>query len=818
MKKKIILGMLILILFFSIAIVYLNNVILPTKIKSLLIKTLQEATGKKVALESLQFNIFKGLVVKNLVVYDEQKTIAKLKEGSCSFFIIPFFKKSIIIPSIKLRSAEILLERRKDNTFNVQNLFQKKEKGLKKQKFNLTIYRISVLNSTIHFEDKFLPSPFIKDIKDLSLNLYLSLPASIRFNLKCEIPAKPLIKINGAGQYSFLNQNLTAKLAIQDFSAKEFIAYYDNLGISISEGLIDALIAVESKDGVLYFDASVQAAKLSISKDKISAQLDSNIKADVKYNLKEKKIDFSGLLKVSNSTLKGLEFVDSVDNINAEFLLNNSGIHSKKMNAYVFGFPVEVSLNLNDFNNPLININVASSLSLASLQSLLKEKFKFVMPGEIQGNSLLSLDIQTNTASNSQLKISGYLNILNAILKLPNIKSPIEGIYGKLEFSQDEIRWSAFNFEYNGINFTAKGRLSNFKLPAVQLELDSSLINLQSNFTIDNKILKLANLEGKYLNSVFAVTGNIDTQDTSNLEADLNGKLNLNLEDAKQMLGNQKNQLEQLKPIGIIDAQFSLMGNLNNFKSCVIEAKLSSPLVSIVGLKFQDFLLNYNQNAGIIDIPNMHLSMYDGSADLSGRMNLNSENFPFWVSLDIEGVKIEKLKLDTKNKEKDISGTIQSQAKINGFYKDISKLSGAGRINISDGKLWQLNLFKGLGSLLFAQDFENIVFHEGYCGFIIQDKNIATDNLTLKSNITNLSGPVRIGFDGSVDAAFDVQVLDENVPLKGTFKDITTAIIGQGGRFGVIKITGTLKEPKYKFKPAVGDIIKGIKDIFFPNQ
>jgi hypothetical protein len=57
-----------------------------------------------------------------------------------------------------------------------------------------------------------------------------------------------------------------------------------------------------------------------------------------------------------------------------------------------------------------------------------------------------------------------------------------------------------------------------------------------------------------------------------------------------------------------------------------------------------------------------------------------------------------------------------------------------------------------------------------------------------------------------------VEVADENVPLKGNFKDVTTAIVGQAGRFGTIQISGTLKEPKYKFKPAVMKILDSLKD------
>jgi hypothetical protein len=79
-----------------------------------------------------------------------------------------------------------------------------------------------------------------------------------------------------------------------------------------------------------------------------------------------------------------------------------------------------------------------------------------------------------------------------------------------------------------------------------------------------------------------------------------------------------------------------------------------------------------------------------------------------------------------------------------------------------------------------------------------------------------LLGPVKIGFiDESIDATLEVNVIDEMVPLTGTFKDVTTAIVGQAGKFGVIRITGTLKDPKFKFKTAVGEIIKSITNTIF---
>jgi hypothetical protein len=183
----------------------------------------------------------------------------------------------------------------------------------------------------------------------------------------------------------------------------------------------------------------------------------------------------------------------------------------------------------------------------------------------------------------------------------------------------------------------------------------------------------------------------------------------------------------------------------------------------------------------------------------------------------MQNVKIEKLKFDAGAKDKDVAGTIQAEVKINGFSNDLAKINGLGKIAITNGKLWELNLFKGFGQLLFAQDFSRIIFKEGNADFIIQDKYIASDNLRLKSDLADLAGSCKIGFDGSLDAGIRIEVMDEMVPLTGTFKDVATAIIGRAGKFGSIKISGTLKEPKYKFKPAVMDILNSLKDAILDN-
>jgi hypothetical protein len=83
--------------------------------------------------------------------------------------------------------------------------------------------------------------------------------------------------------------------------------------------------------------------------------------------------------------------------------------------------------------------------------------------------------------------------------------------------------------------------------------------------------------------------------------------------------------------------------------------------------------------------------------------------------------------------------------------------------------------------------------------------------------LAEISGCGKVGFDGSLEGMLNVHVNDDNAPLSGTLKDIFTVVVGQAGRFGVIYVSGTVSEPKFKFKTAVGDILKSIKDTFFKN-
>jgi len=407
-------------------------------------------------------------------------------------------------------------------------------------------------------------------------------------------------------------------------------------------------------------------------------------------------------------------------------------------------------------------------------------------------------------------------DILTGLAQLDKVKLPFSNISGHVEFIPDKIRWSNLAFKYQDTAYKTEGVLTDFKSPSAELNLVSQDLDLDARFSFKDKFLTVSKLYGHYLHSAFALTGVVNTADINNLYVRVGGNIKLELEDLTKVFKNNAKQLETVSPKGLANINLKLTGAIKDIKSCLIDANISAAQISLYGLKGQNLFLNYKQDARLASIPLMHLSLYGGGIDASARMNINASELPYWISASMQGIKLQELKLDTAAKKQDIAGSMQGEVKLNGFGGDISKLSGAGKIFIQDGKLWELNFFQGFGKLIFAKDFSSIVFKEGSADFDIADKYVTSNNIALKGDFMNLTGACRIGFDGSLDAAIDVDV-SELAPVNGTFKDVTTAIISESCRFGTIKITGSLKEPKYKFSADVVNILDTLKNVIIKN-
>jgi len=230
MKKFIIIASVVVLVVFC-GLVYLNKVYLPVKMKAVIISAISRQTGKDVSLGSLEFSLFKGLILRGLSISDGQNVIISAKEVNCVVFIWPVFKKRIIIPSVTLKEPYIFLERLKDGSFNLSRLLGSQAapaspapagQAVKKNDFSFFVYKVSISSGKVVFQDDTFAELFRKEANNIQLTLWVSLPESVKFNFRGELGNDPMTSIYSSGEYNAAKRRLNAGLSVNNLLPKDF--------------------------------------------------------------------------------------------------------------------------------------------------------------------------------------------------------------------------------------------------------------------------------------------------------------------------------------------------------------------------------------------------------------------------------------------------------------------------------------------------------------------------------------------------------------------------------------------------------------------
>ena len=798
MRGKIFRIAIILTIYAFAALAYLSAIILPVKINTFVRDEIEKIARKRVIFQSIRFDIFEGLVIEGPVfLFDDTSVIIRAKEAACRVSIPSFLRKQANTSVIVIESPSILVERRPDNSFNITDLIPR-EDASKNSAINF-VRGIVIKNGRIDFVDRSFEAPFRKKIERLNMNIHLMLPAKAIFSLACEIPASPSsMELKVSGKYMIGQDELDAEITANNFSPEEFKAYYSPSGFSFPRGAVNAKIGLHARDNIIYLNIDGLTKDLFVSKDAITVRLNSTVKALLRYDIGRKEAEYAGDLDIHSMTMAGIDFVGDLENIEAKVEFDDSRLSSNNIRLDAFGMPWKVKINLANFTRPILDIYADTDTELSAIKKVLDDKFKITIPTDIAGKCgvNISLEIQPD----NPLKMNGYLKMRDAIISLGSGNYPIERVNGEAQFNQDTMEWSNISAIYRDVKYETSGMVKNFVLPDIRLGAISRDLSFDSSFRVNDKLAAFSRLEGKYMNSRFSAAGDVNFKDPDRPDASIKGAIDTKLEDLVN-ISKIPADIRGMKPAGKVRGEFELSGNVNNLKTCSINARIESGLVSIRGLKFSDIAVNYVQGSGVGHVESADASFYGGTMKAAGSVDWLSKDLSSSFNINMRDVKLEELKNYTGFKDRDVAGNIKVYANINSRLKDPSGVTGTGKITITKGRLWQLDLFKGLGALIFTSDFSDIVFTEGSCNFRVENKEFSTTDFSLKSELMKLYGSVKIGFDKSITASLRSE-LAEGAMYPGAQKNIAAAI----GSCTFTEISGTLMEPKYKTRLSIDDV------------
>ncbi len=175
---------------------FINAYFTSGRLTALIVPKIEQATGRKASIGSINISLFKGGVVLSdmaLARRTGKGEFLSAKELVLKYRLLPLLKKQLVINRLYIDSPYIFIERAKDGTFNFSDLKERLEAGKKegrstgKKSFNVAIQGISIKNAQARFVDEMgtLPSAQANADMDFSLGQPGS-PAQAQ-------PARPVI-------------------------------------------------------------------------------------------------------------------------------------------------------------------------------------------------------------------------------------------------------------------------------------------------------------------------------------------------------------------------------------------------------------------------------------------------------------------------------------------------------------------------------------------------------------------------------------------------------------------------------------------------
>lgn len=798
LKKYLLITVLVAVTMLAGAI-YIASIALPVKCRTFLSDELKDAITKKIFIRSIHIDPLKGIVLEGVVIYDNSRVYIRAKEISAFIIYSRIFQKKVIIPFIRVDGLEAFVERLPDGTLNLKDFVSIKYAPPKD--ITISIHRLIFRRGRIDFIDNSVDPIFKREAVNFNGNVALNIPSRIVYKFTFDVRQRPIMPVEVAGEYILKDKKGVTAVTLKNITPGTFASYMGRNPVILTDGLIDAVITLTRTGGRVDTRVTAQTRTLALSAGLIRARLDSSVQADVSYNAQAKRFEYSGFADVASLDLNGLEPVGDLSGIKGKVHFDNTRIWCDTVNVTAFGIPWQVRFNLANFSSPIIDIYANSAVKLGSLQKSICESCKTSFPVELAGDAKIYAAISME--HEKPPKMNGSARFSDVTMRLGSGRYPVEHISGEVKFTPQQLEWSSLKLVYRQRAFIASGTLTDLASPSVRLKATSDDLSFDSAFSMNGSVLALAEFAGRYLNSKFSVSGDVDISDPTGADADLRGSIDMDLKDLIGLKGFA--WMSKMKPSGMLKAEFIFKGNTKNITDSLFRTKVVSPAVSIYSARFTDAAFDYAQADGIGEIKTFRAKCYGGTISANGKVNWRSEGEPFSISLDAQDIMLEKIKADTGFKDADVSGDIKLYANLTGLLKDQSRLNGLGRLTITDGRLWQLNLFNGLGKTIFTSDFSSIVFSEGSCDFRIAEKAFYADSVDLKGELMRLSGSGSIGFDKSISAVLRPEI-NENAMWAGTQRNIAMAV--QNGT--VVEITGTLKDPVFKNRTDVLAVVGSV--------
>lgn len=851
-RRKIILIVSLLALGSLGCFIYFHTLFLPFYMKRILVHQIAEFFGRPVKVSELQFNPITGFTAKKLVIFEKEprgETFISVDRISFSLIYLSIFReKKFFIPSLTIEKPLVHIKRLKNGKLNIDDIIERQKKYLsrKKKPFSVLIGRLSSAQAQIEFSDHSLPEKFHRILHLEQLQLRSSLKEQFQFDFQAIVPSpKASALLKGKGTFDIARRALSGLLHLENLPIGELLPMYVHpKNFILKKGTIPkADIVITAAKGVWQLRTQFQVAEAMAELGETRKFYGSpTIQASGTFDPQAPiPFKYQGALISQKSRISGLPIIKQLKDIQGIVLFSNDQLASKNLIAYLEDdTKVDLNIKMSHFRPPQIDFIATGLLKMGRAADLFPDFFKKTRIA-LNGDSFVTyhyrrqpplspagaahpkkqsapLDPKPSTGTGFTLTV--LVEPRQGALHHDKFPGEIDHISGGVlyDHTSRSVTWKDLHARWQEIDYTLSGFLKDPEEALVDTRISSANMTLTVQAKMLTDFLKLANVNFKTKESDLNLKGRVKIPENGDWQVRLDGQGNLDLKDLPLLLPQSKNLLTKIPIEGKLQIKDFYFSKITaDWRPWRVLLNAQSPELSLYGYRLKDISLTWNQKDNRIQTAALNGQAYNGNFSLQGDALLSDETLPFKATLALSKADLSQFKNDSPLKEKELSGFVSSNLSLNGSLKDWSTLQGQGTIHIQDGLIWQVNLLRGLGMFLFIPEFDHIVFRQASGNFIIANSRFNTQNLVFAGNELSLLCQGWVDFKGRLNFEILTNFSESTIQKSTSLKKAITNIISYTGNYIPIKLTGTIKDPKYDILSLPVNILKGAADLLLES-
>ncbi|MBN1405572.1 MAG: hypothetical protein JW946_03550 [Candidatus Omnitrophica bacterium] len=377
---------------------YLNQSIIPQKIKSFLIQSIEKQTNYTVKIKKLKFNLIKGFELSDIIVADKQKPQETLFSADKIYFKavpVPSFSGiKVMVPFIDVLSAQATIKRDEKGAWNIQPASVKNGKLPQ-----IYIIRVSFSGSKIFFSDNYNNAAFSRTIDVPEGKIGLSLPRALSFSFSANAPNdnSPATAVSASGNYYIQNKNLSLTIDVKDLLPADYLNVYsasDNF--KLTSGSLDIKAAI-SAVGLKKIKLNGKAQLYNSDIAALNARLrgSGNAHGNISFEIGNPDSLFYDInYNIANAmALLDNPYMDKIRIANSSGTLQTKLWDIKTFEGSIYEGPITLSGTIaNPLKDPKVKINIASEFDIVNLKN---SKNFGLLEGIVKIDAVLSGDKKT---------------------------------------------------------------------------------------------------------------------------------------------------------------------------------------------------------------------------------------------------------------------------------------------------------------------------------------------------------------------------------------------------------------------------------------